>query len=211
MDDRIEFPGSPWRRGHRIAKLEWTARLVPDVGVFFDLHLESADYFEEPPDRVGAESWENPRVWGNYHSCVLSSTYWDDHAGILVGTEEHKLDLPALREIRADPLPRMDDDAALGIYLLGHDAVADHHLRFTRLHGGAFALEWTAKVARAYIGDRTYRQEMRAHAAHVAFGGIFVDGDVRRAPEHLARYVVDAPRFTLTGHGGRARFVSPVG
>src|SRR5262245_60127702 len=75
---RIVFLGSPWPNGHAIARFRWTGWIVPDSGLWFDLHLESADYdakdpegTEEPEEDDSLGNWESKIVWNNYGSCIL--------------------------------------------------------------------------------------------------------------------------------------------
>jgi len=42
--NRIYFKDNPWPNGHSIKEFEWEARLEPDSGIWFDLHLKSEDY-----------------------------------------------------------------------------------------------------------------------------------------------------------------------
>ena len=58
------------------------------------------------------------------------------------------------------------EDRAFHIYLLGHDAVADHRIAFTRVPGTQlFDLDWRGKIALAYVGDyepeHCFRAEIR--------------------------------------------------
>src|SRR5688500_15422815 len=112
--DRILFPDNPWPGGHRIATFAWTGELDPDRGAIFHIHLESVDYDARDPDRESRPSvpplvdeWISKDAWRHHHSCILSSWFYGDHGGILVGTAEHPFDLDALdgRELVVDPLP----------------------------------------------------------------------------------------------------------
>lgn len=66
-----------------------------------------------------------------------------------------------------DPLPDAADKAwdgrAFHIYLLGHDAVAGHRIKFLRRgNTDRFDIAWTGKIALAYIGDYDYRYDFEA-------------------------------------------------
>jgi hypothetical protein len=210
---RITFPGNPWPSGHAIRQLRWTARLEPETGVWFDLHLVSANYYAgDPIDERSPEeddSWRSKVVWGNYHRCTLSSTFWSDRGrGFLAGTRKRPLDLAALpdRTFRVDTKPpapppaHLSEGAAFHIYLLGHDAVRGHRIRFPeRVSKDTFSLEWKAKIALAYGGSTVFRHELVALAPRVRFGGITLPKGTRKrhARELLAPFVADAKRFTI--------------
>ena len=56
--DRIYFVDNPWPNGHRIINFKWSAHfkyeeeevLKERTGLYFDLYLETADYYEEDLD-----------------------------------------------------------------------------------------------------------------------------------------------------------------
>jgi len=179
--NRILFPGNPWPNGHPIKDVTWSARLDPNTGLWFDLHLESEDYNAEDRDnKVEDEEtrgdWESKTVWNNYHRCVLSSTYWG-HQGFLAATPARRLDFATLadRTFEFDPLPPADDvyKRAFGIYLTGHDGVADHRIRFVPQNAaGNYLLEWDGKIALEYSGSDVFEYTFRARYDHLAFAGI---------------------------------------
>lgn len=113
-------------------------------------HLKTAEYSEGDKSRDDDEEedldddWRAKVVWNNYHRCSLSSVKWPGEAtGVRVGTERRPLDFAALskKPLRADRVPaKGDGKPAFHIYLLGHDAVADHTIAFTKKRG-AFARE----------------------------------------------------------------------
>lgn len=209
---RIWFAKNPWPKGHAIKAATWSGRLDPERGLVFDLHLESADYYAEvdvESDDLDAPSWDAPAVWGNYHSCSLSSTMWQ-HRGFVVGTSKKPLAWSALSDhtFRVDPakseLPegmRLVHERlaqAFGIYLLGHDAVADHRITFTRAKA-AWSLDWTAKIALAYVGHTALRHRMRAEIRGLAFRGFDIPkGMTAKDAEALfATLVTDPKRWTI--------------
>lgn len=126
MGDIIRFKENPWPEGHRIIEFVWSGRLDPESGIWFDFHLETEDYYagDEDDDYVVDEEeeeaeetdwkwidWQSKITWGNYHSCILSSTYWEEgEKGFLVGTKEEKLDFSRLegKDIIVDPLKSYD-------------------------------------------------------------------------------------------------------
>jgi len=231
MTDRIVFPGNPWPTGHKIDELTWTGRLEPTTGLWFDLHLLSADY--DADERNGgavdlagdsADDWTSRIVWTDYQSCILSSTKWG-HAGFLVGTESVPLALAGLatREFLVDKDhaypdaagtkgPNCDDhDYAFGIYLLGHDSVAEHRIRFPYRHGGnAFGLDWRGKIALTYTDlNAPYRYGFHATADRVELRHISVARALGsdEALTLLSRVLAEADDFTLTERGDERQFV----
>lgn len=176
-DDRIVFSGNPWPEGHAIAEFEWSAR-VEGEDLWFDLHLVSADYYAEreiEDDEDEVSDWMAPIVWGNYHRCTLSSTYWGRSAvggfrvGPLATFSPATLDGA---EFAVDPfdgdgdLPDSDVEPAFGLYLLGHDSAVDHRIRLTRRgDSDRYDLLWSGRIALSYAGDYVprHRFEARIH------------------------------------------------
>ena len=162
MEGRIKFAGSPWPEGHPIKLFRWQAERRGDE-VWFGFHLETEDYsFERRlDDDGGAEftsDWDAPIVWGNYHNCIISSNEW--HAGGFLACSAHEYGVDSIDglSVRVDPLPvdlsEGSENRAFHIYLLGHDAVADHRIAFSRLAGtDLFNVSWQGKIALAYAGD----------------------------------------------------------
>ena len=98
----------------------------------------------------------------------MSSTYWGS-SGILIETTKPKLNFanwPNTRLI-ADTLPPdmvmpADlewDDLALNIYLLGHDACANHQIAIVQ-NGVLFNIAWTGKIALAYMGEDAFKYDL---------------------------------------------------
>jgi hypothetical protein len=82
--DRIYFKDNPWPEGHRIKVCVWSAKEV-DGDVWFDMHLESFDYYsereiEDDEDVDYPSDWAAPIVWDNYHSST-SSLLWSQLLG----------------------------------------------------------------------------------------------------------------------------------
>jgi hypothetical protein len=178
MSDLIVFPGSPWPAGHAIAELEWSARLEPETGLWFDLHLVS-DFYPEVDDAgeedadEGPDAWNEPFVWANYHRCTLSSTFWG-HSGFLAATPSAPLDPANPMEFTVDDYqgpddePDTDEEMAFGIYLLGHDNAAHHRIRLTPVAPAAVSLDWRGRIALRYVNSTApFRHEFHATAARV--------------------------------------------
>ncbi|HYF37496.1 MAG TPA: hypothetical protein VD994_19500 [Prosthecobacter sp.] len=169
-DNRIWFAGNPWPEGHAIKDFKWTAEVRDEI-VWMLFHLKSAEYYSERDIEDGdAEydsDWEAPIVWGNYHACTMSCTYWH-HGGFPVcPVSEYSLEFLDGYEASVNPLPESAemefDDLAFHIYLLGHDAVAGHRIRFQRRGSSdRFDIGWTGKIANAYAGDYDYCHDFRA-------------------------------------------------
>jgi hypothetical protein len=174
-DNRIWFAGNPWPEGHPIKEFAWTAEVRNGV-VWLLLHLETADYsservIEESEDNATDHdsNWEAPIVWNNYHRCTISSTQWPPYRGgfPICPVEQFSPDLLDCYEAVVDSLPgaadKEWDGRAFHIYLLGHDAVAGHRIKFQR-SGDAdrFDIAWTGKIALAYIGDYDFRHDFKA-------------------------------------------------
>jgi hypothetical protein len=221
------FPGNPWPNGHAIKDFAWSGRLDPGSGIWFDLHLETDNYYaddENPePDYDNEDSegdWDSKIVWHNYHSCTVSSTYWGGD-GFQVGSKEKPLDFDALtmHEFQADPLPVkfldrfpwVDENQtrAFNIYLLGHDMCADHAIRFPqRLDTDSFAIDWRGRIALTYAGDREFRYSFRAPEIWAQFGGVFLpDGTAKRAAlELVSPFIVDTGSLRLAEEDGQLVF-----
>ena len=170
QENRIWFAGNPWPEGHPIKVICWTAEVREGV-VWMSIHLESADYYSErdidDDGVVYASDWQAPIVWANYHSCTISCTQWHRGGWQVCPVEKFSLDFLNGYEANVDPLPdsaeKDFDDLAFHIYLLGHDAVAGHRIRFTRRgDSDRFDIEWSGKIANAYAGDYDYRHDFRA-------------------------------------------------
>jgi hypothetical protein len=167
QQNRIFFPGNPWPEGHPVKVFVWSARVVAGT-LRFDFHLESADYYAEreidDQDNDDPSSWKSAGVWGNYHSCTLSSTEWHEGGFPVAEASGYTLERLDGLEVRVDDPPPDDFDAhAFRVYLLGHDAVGHHRIRFTRIPGTRrFDIVWTGRAALVYEGDEAYRYEFRA-------------------------------------------------
>lgn len=213
---RITFPGNPWPAGHRLKKLTWSGR-VEDDGVWFDLHLETADYYaddDRDDDREDRPDWQSRIVWGNYHACHITA-----NRGFLVGTSKKKLDLDRLpeREWRVDPLKKGQtaeslehDDLGFHTYLLGHDTVADHRIRFfLREDADRWWLRWTGRIALTYAGGTTFKYGFELPFAPVRFDGLRAPKGLKEpaARELLARFVERPGDLVLRKKAGERRFM----
>lgn len=170
QENRIWFPGNPWPEGHPIEDFQWTAE-VHDGVVWFYFHLETADYFSERPiqdeEDEDQTSWEAPIVWGNFHRCTISATYWHKGGFPVCAEDQYSSEFLDGHEASVDPLPldpdRYLDDLAFLTYTLGHDSVAGHQIKFSRRGASdRFDLHWKGKIALVYSGHYDYDYEFEA-------------------------------------------------
>lgn len=185
---RIWFKDNPWQGGHAIKKFKWSARFVPGSGVWMDLHLKTENYYandensdsfaEEETQEQDVDPWKSKALWYNSHNCILSSTYWADDAedadlGILAGTPESPLDLGSELHLTSDTDTSDPDHwpRHFGLYLLGHDAVADHAIRITPAQSpGRYDIEWTGRIA--LEGAESFDHEFEAVIKNAKFKGV---------------------------------------
>lgn len=178
MKGRISFPGNPWPEGHEIREFRWSAeRRGPNI--WFGFHLVTADYYEgrDIADNENAENhsdWEAPIVWGNYHSCTISSDEWHTGGFYACSAAEYSVQRIDGVRLHIDPLPCDLSDGyetrAFHVYLLGHDAVADHHIQFARIsETNLFKVIWEGKIALAYAGDYEPKYRFVAEIDDVPF------------------------------------------
>lgn len=211
---RIRFPGNPWPKGHGIKKAKWSAVLGPD-GLRFHLHLESEDY-DKDDDRDDedepASDWGARAVWGNYHSCTLSSTMWSDEGniagrapgGFLVAKPGKPIDLESLEgktfrvdRIKGDTLTDDIDveDLKFGIYLLGHDSVCDHKITFVKRRARrTYDVRWRARVALTYAGSYDLDHSLEATLPRLRLDAIELSNLDGKAALALLPSVVIRPR-----------------
>lgn len=190
MRGRIRFPGNPWPDGHAITAFTLSAALDPRHGVGLLLHLESAPYDAEGPgaDDGGDADWTSPDVWENYGAVTLSNTHWGYLNHQLI-----RLDQPPFR--RFDPKDLVDrtfdldpvkalapgwspGDQPFQIYLLGHDAVAEHRIVFAAGSApGLFDITWSGRIALLYGGRENFEHGFEARLQDVLFSHIELDTD----------------------------------
>lgn len=170
-DNRIWFEGNPWPEGHPIKTFQWTADIRDGV-VWFQLHLETEDYYaerevEDPEPTEHDSDWEAPIVWRNYHSCTISSKEWHTGGFAVCPIEDFSLDaldgyVVAVDELPIDPESDLNN-LAFHTYLLGFDSVAGHKIRFVgRDSSDRFDIHWEGKIALVYAGDYEYRYQFKA-------------------------------------------------
>lgn len=215
--DRVWFPGNPWPAGHGLSELMWSGRLEPERGLWFDLHVESVAYDSDDVDHGGDEGdddgrdWQAKIVWGNYDHCRLSSSAWSDDRGFQIGSADEPLDFERLggRVLRVDEEPGDPDERAFGVYLLGHDGVADHRILFTPRDGGRHRLEWSGRTALEYVGDTEFAYRFFLRASAVPFRGFRVPPGLRERAARAAfdPLVTDPERYRLARRAGARWFV----
>lgn len=222
--DRIFFEGNPWPNGHRIRNFTWNGHFKVDeaeedrVGLYFDFHLETADYYEEDADDEEEQDlenitdWEAKIVWSNYHSCTFSSEEWD-YKGFRVATEHEPFDLDKLdgRTYKVDFLPEEEIDlekTAFDIYLLGHDASAYHTITFTKIDGNQYQIDWNGKIANVYAGYDEFQYNFHTKITTARLDKIEVPTGYsdEEALQLFARYVKQPERFELVGEPSNRYF-----
>ena len=165
QSNRIYFIGNPWPEEHPIKTFDWQAK-VKDNEVWFDFHLESADYYsereiEDDEDAEYESDWKAPLVWESFHSCTLSSNYWHEGGFRVCKTSEYSPEFLDGLELEVDMHPeRIEDweDMAFHVYLLGHDAVAYHKIKFLReKNTDKFSILCNGRAAQAYVGDYEFK------------------------------------------------------
>ena len=165
---RIFFPGNPWPEGHPIRSFKWTverrrAEVWCHVRLRSDYYNAERDVADEDP---ATPDWASSLAWCNYNRCDLSSA----NAGFLLcAVDRYTVEGMDGLTLQLAPLPVATlDDLSFQIYLLGHDAVADHSLHFTRVPDTMrFNIRWTGKVARTYVGEEDFRYAFSAHIEEV--------------------------------------------
>lgn len=209
--NRIFFKGNPYPKGHRIEEFIWSARLKKEEGLIFDFHLKTEDYYAEDTsssddEKEDISDWKSKIVWGNYHKCTMSSTYWSGN-GIVVGSKERKIDFSKLlgKTLVADPLPQANDtdneDLAFSIYLLGHDDCANHKITFCKQYDkSTFDINWNGNIALSYAGDYEFKYTFEATIKKTKFEGIHFDKELTKIEneELLKMCVVDSVEFEIT-------------
>lgn len=175
--DRIYFKDNPWPEGHPIKEFVWSAKEI-NGEVWFDLHLKSADYYaerdiEDDEDADYPSDWAAPGVWGNYHACTLSSTFWGNSGFKVCAKTDYTPELLDGLELLVDPNPETLenwDQFAFHIYLLGHDAAARHRIRFERIGDTMqFRISWSGYIALAYVGHYEFKHPFSATVSSVTF------------------------------------------
>ena len=197
MKGRIYFENNPWPEGHKIKAFELSCALTLN-GIALNLHLVSEDYYAERdietwdengdilPDYEDLSSWESPVVWNNYAACKLSNTFWGSEGPLIMVSETGQkfcIDDLAGKTFKANTVPKLSDgiadpdflwqhtDMSFHIYLLGHDAVADHAISFSKNAAGNFDIKWTGLIALAYVGQTHFKHKFEAQIKDVPFLG----------------------------------------
>jgi len=180
--DRIYFLDNPYPNGHEIKKFVWSGRIEEDESIWFDFHLETDNYYAEDDSDDAEEpdsDWKAKSVWGNYHSCKMSSTFWGgDKKGIKIKSKDEKLNFDDCLNsaLCIDTIPLEDDfdyeDLAFNIYLLGHDSCGNHKLVFIKKENG-YDIEWTGKIALTYSGSYDFEYDFIANMQDVKFEGFY--------------------------------------
>nr|WP_294788030.1 hypothetical protein [uncultured Flavobacterium sp.] len=178
--NRIYFLENPYPNGHALEQFVWSGRVEEDESIWFDFHIKTERYYaedesEDDEDEIKSD-WDSKGVWGNFHQCTMSSTYWGDNGIKIHKTSEKVIFNDFIKnDLLADSLPLDDhydyDDVAFGIYLLGHDSCANHRIKITPTTSNLFNIDWSGKIALTYVGDDEFRYDFKLHLQDVEFEG----------------------------------------
>lgn len=195
LRNRILFPGNPWPNGHLITMFRWFAGIRPleedliegrelrfVMGMRFELQTEEYYAADNESARVEEENyednWKAKASWENYHRCYIGPSATSYSPGIICsdGTKKFKFDCETY-SFSADPLPidpeEFYNENVFGIYLLGHDTVADHKIFLhNRQADGSYTVDWTGKIALTYSGEEEFLHDFVAHVEGVRFDAI---------------------------------------
>ncbi len=191
MTQTITFIDSAYPEPHNLRELVWSGRLDDQGKLWFDLHLISEDYYANEPDDIEDEEteddeytslayWQAKDLWNNYHKCILSSTYWSDDQGFLVGDVNHPFDFTILngKTFHLDAEPSLEDEAcAFSVYLAGHDACANHQITFNQQADGTCHILWQGNIALFYSGFTEFIHQFEADLADINFDGFYFPKD----------------------------------
>lgn len=204
----IVFADSAYPEPHQLKEFVWSGRLDEAGKLYFNLHLKTEDYYanldeedwdeeddlEDDQPYTSDMHWKSAIVWDNYHQCIISSTYWGEEGGILIGTRETPFEFKTFDSelFSLDTLP-LDKEQEIGkeekenekewdeedeentvafnIYLLGHDACANHTISFERTNGSHFSINWSGLIALTYGGFVDFDQAFKATITDATFDG----------------------------------------
>lgn len=185
--NRIYFLGNPYPNGHTLEEFKWSGRIEEDESIWFDFHLKTDNYYAEDDDGDDDDGddeeeefksdWNSKGVWGNFHQCIMSSTYWGDY-GIKISKTSRKAVFNDLIKdaLLADTFSLDADDfdydeLAFGIYLLGHDTCANHSIKITPKAQNTYDIEWSGKIALTYSGANEFSHAFKLLLQNVEFDG----------------------------------------
>ncbi len=217
-EGRIYFSdGNPWPEGHRITEFyldadlwlprtPYSKRSLPTLWVAHNLETER--YYDNDKqivagDEDGESDWGSKIVWNNYHSCSIGGQFYE----CLPDNPFRHSDLSGKR-FRIDPLPAasqqlLDDQLTFSIYLLGHDAVADHCLEFGPWDGRCFPAKWSGRIALAYAGETDFCYGFDLTARLAGIRRVYVRQHDQPMPSHdelkkmLGSVLIDGENFGI--------------
>lgn len=213
MTQTITFIDSAYPEPHNLREFIWSGRLDDHGKLWFDLHLISEDYYANEPDDLDDEDldddndentslayWQSKIVWNNYHRCVLSSIYWSDEQGFLVGNTSNPFDFSSLngKTFHIDAEPSLEDEeCAFSIYLAGHDACANHTISFSQQTDGQFHILWQGDIALFYSGFTEFIHQFKANLTDVTFDGFYFpkDWDLDKTTTEFQKVLTDFENY----------------
>lgn len=214
IKDRIFFSeGNPWPEGHAVKDCCLDARLREGDVLHILLHVSSVDYREndggEFIDNASDTDWGSKVVWNNYHSCHIDGA-------ILTGTLENPVSIDSLScsAHHIDTLPEafakfLEDELEFIIYLLGHDAVANHQIEIGQLSGAGYPIKWSGKIALSYSGDDEFSHAFSLESTLKPLSSIWYpqEWDDTRAEETLKKLLIEADRYMIGMVDGNKSFI----
>lgn len=209
MTQTITFIDGAYPEPHNLEEFTWSGRLDDHGQLWFDLHLISEDYDANEPDDTEEDEnedntslahWQSKSLWNNFHKCTLSSTYWSDEKGFLVGDQHNPFDFQALhgKTFRLDTeCSLIDDESAFSIYLAGHDACANHVITFNQDTNDHFHILWQGDIALFYTGFTEFIHQFKADLSHVHFDGFYFpeDWDLDKATTEFKKVLKDMENY----------------
>ncbi|RIV20412.1 hypothetical protein DYU11_20405 [Fibrisoma montanum] len=214
MKGRIFLNTGLFPNGHALTKFDWTARLIPGAGLFFDFDIQSEAYCSDYDGNFEDEDhllWESKGMWANSGACWISSTdEWE--TGFLVGNSVEPFTFERLGNASycPDPLEGYweNEDRSFAAYILDHDFVCGHTIEFEKQESGLYAINWTGKVALSNEGDFEFKYNFLVKASEVKFDGVRFPARMTldEAREELNRYVVNIDEFTVKNYQADTRY-----
>lgn len=176
MTNRIYFVDNPWPEGHLVREFVWEADLRDDE-IWFHFHLTTENYNSEriiiDDEEIEYESdWKAPIVWDNFNSCTLSTSEWHEGGFHVCSCKDYSESFLDGKLLEIDKHPELIKDwseRAFAIYLLGHDGVANHKIKFVRTADSLFDIYWSGKIAQEYVGENEFKHEFNTVLKGVTF------------------------------------------
>jgi hypothetical protein len=205
MDGKIFLNSNLFPDGHKLTKFNWTARLIPNAGLYFDFDIESEIYsndYNDDTKEEGSQIWDYKGMWANSGACWISSTTeWA--TGFLVGSSQElfSFDLLDQAKYQTDPIDKYweNEDRCFEAYILDHDYVGGHSIELKKQESGLYSVNWAGKIALLNSSDIEFDYDFLVEATDIKFDGIRFPEHllIEEAKEELKKYVVDINQFKI--------------